>query len=107
MNSKEEQLSTLEELQNRLNGSCSDDLDTCPYFIGHDLFRKHIWDCDDCKKMFVNVINLSECMKDSRLKTMTRPCPCSIAMTGLFKITTQDVLQRLDEYIEELRGELY
>lgn len=104
---KEIQLNVMEELQSRLNGYCSDDIITCPNYIANhylypNLMPDTIWNCKDCIKMFKGIIDLNKC-----LNTAIRPCPCSIAMTGLFNLTSQDVLTRLDEYIEELKEELY
>jgi hypothetical protein len=60
--------------------------------------------------MFEGIIDLTKCRdKYNEIAELrvVRPCPCAIAMTKMFNFTTQDVLARLDECIEELEEKLY
>ena len=103
----------LRTIRRRLNGHCSNSIDTCPEFVIKKGW-KSIWTCDMCVEMFKPLgIDLTVLQKNRNalvtemekeedfdpwgdedgLIRMSRPCPCQLA--------PEIALARLDESILE------
>jgi len=88
-------LKPLEELQRRLGGKCGENKRCCPYFI-----TKGLWICKDCVEMFKDIADLQKEVGESE-KSHVNPCPCCSK-----QLSSEVVIARLEELIEELREEL-
>ena len=103
-------LNIMTTLQWRLNGKCSNTIDSCPKEIALTTLSSYPWNCQDCIEMFKGLVNLPDLLEkrmeadakkpgfDFGYIESTKPCPCEFA---------KDVaIVRLNEYIKELEKEI-
>ncbi len=87
------------ELNERLNGECSNRFGTCPATIASDLLaledpfeeEEEFWGCKDCCEMFADITDLEE----------LECCPCDASQRSDSNLSQDVVIERIKEIIEQ------
>ncbi|MCP3681878.1 MAG: hypothetical protein GY861_04235 [bacterium] len=96
------QKAVLEELLVRLNGSCSDEIRTCPIIIARSLGIPGVWSRDDCFHEFLSLADTPQeydedefVSEDDTFRGCNYNCPCIVVDYSILEAKIYELIEEV------------